>query len=108
MDRLRQLREERQEKQDDIANAMGTQQGMVSKWENGAVQPDIDMLIKLARYFGVSIDYLVGCSDTRDPVTLRSETFLHEYMNRKFGREYTNQDIDTIDKILELVEKYKT
>lgn len=107
MDRLRQLREERQEKQDDIANAMKTQQGMVSKWENGSVQPDIEMLIRLAQYFNVSIDYLVGYSGNRNPANLTHGEFLRQYMLEKFGRAYTDEDINTVDKILELLERYR-
>lgn len=37
----------------------------VSNWENGNIQPSIDMLVKIANTFSVSTDYLLGLSSTR-------------------------------------------
>lgn len=107
MIRIKELREERREIQDEIAMAMNVNQGMVSKWENGTVQPDIEMLTKLAQYFNVSIDYLIGYSNNRNPANLTFSEYLKQYMIEKFERSFTDEDIDTVDKILGLLEKYK-
>ncbi len=37
----------------------------VSNWENGNIQPSIDMLIKIATVFSVKTDYLLGLDNTR-------------------------------------------
>lgn len=37
----------------------------VSNWENGNIQPSIDMLIKIATVFSVQTDYLLGLDNTR-------------------------------------------
>ena len=37
----------------------------VSNWENGNIVPSVEMLIKIARYFSVSTDYLLGLDDRR-------------------------------------------
>ena len=37
----------------------------VSNWENGNIQPSIDMLIKISQTFSISADYLLGLSDKR-------------------------------------------
>lgn len=46
-----------------FGNLVGASQQTVSRWVNGHVEPDIDQLIRCARIFGVSVDYLVGASD---------------------------------------------
>ena len=37
----------------------------VSNWENGNIQPSIDMLVKIAKTYSVSTDYLLGLDDVR-------------------------------------------
>jgi len=36
----------------------------LSHYENGKRSPDVDMLVKLARYFGVSVDYIIFGEDS--------------------------------------------
>lgn len=51
----------------------------VSNWENGNVQPSIDMLIKIATTFSISSDYLLGLSDrtSLDTTGLTNEQIMH-------------------------------
>ena len=60
MNRIRDLREDRDMRQIDLANAVGIDQRTISNYETGKSNPDSDALIKLADFFNVSIDYLVG------------------------------------------------
>ena len=53
------MRKERGIKQEELANYVGISTQAVSKWENGGV-PDIELLPKIADFFGVSIDSLFG------------------------------------------------
>ena len=64
-DVLRALRGERCVGQELLAKEVGVSKGIVSMWENGLREPNMDSLIKLADYFGVSIDYLVGRTNKR-------------------------------------------
>lgn len=43
-------------------------QASVSKYEVGSVEPDIGTIIKLAEYFNVSTDYLLGVSEKKKPL----------------------------------------
>lgn len=61
--RIRDLREDRDLKQIDVAQATGIDQRTISNYETGKTIPDAFALIKLADFFGVSIDYLVGRVD---------------------------------------------
>ncbi len=58
--RLINLRENRNLYQKDIAKIFNVEQATVSNWEKGKRIPDSDTLIKIANYFNVSIDYLLG------------------------------------------------
>ena len=62
-ERLRDLRVERGLKQSALAEALGTTQRRISYWETGKVEPDLLSLCKLAEFFSVSLDYLVGLKD---------------------------------------------
>ena len=44
----------------EFAQKMGVSKQCVSNWENDNVLPSIEMLVKLADYFGVTVDYLLG------------------------------------------------
>jgi len=44
----------------EFANKLGVSKQCVSNWENDNVQPSIEMLIKIADFFNVSTDYILG------------------------------------------------
>ena len=60
---LKELRKEKNLWQADIAKALCVTDATVSRWELGKQEPDFDMLIKIAKYFGVTTDYLLGLED---------------------------------------------
>lgn len=59
-DNLKYLRQERGIGQVKLAKDLGVGKGTISLWENGLREPSMTSLIIIARYFGVTIDYLVG------------------------------------------------
>lgn len=61
--RLRNLRTDKDLRQIDVAQQTGIDQKTLSNYETGKTLPDADSLIKLADFYGVSIDYLVGRTD---------------------------------------------
>ena len=62
MNRIKELRLSKAIKQVDFAKMLGVSQATVSGWESEKYQPDRDTLIKMASYFDVSVDYLIGNS----------------------------------------------
>ena len=60
---LKYLRLEKGIGQPELAKQIGVSKGIISFWENGLREPTMTSLIKLARFFDVSIDYLVGLTD---------------------------------------------
>ncbi len=61
--RMRDLREDRDKTQQEIARVLGTSQTMYARYERGANEMPIRHLITLCRYYGVSADYLLGLKD---------------------------------------------
>jgi transcriptional regulator with XRE-family HTH domain len=61
--RIRDLREDRDLTQKEIANMLGMSQTGYSKYETGENDIPTTILIKLARFYDVSIDYLLGETD---------------------------------------------
>lgn len=59
-DRLRELREEKELMSKDFAKIMNVEPATVTNWEKGKRFPKDDVLLKIADYFNVSIDYLLG------------------------------------------------
>ncbi len=57
---IRELRMARNLSQVDLAKALGVTKQSVSNWENNNIQPSIDMLVHMARFFSVSTDCLLG------------------------------------------------
>ena len=58
--RLKDLREDSDLKQSDIAELLQTTQQQYSKYERGKINVPVEVFIKLADYYNVSVDYLLG------------------------------------------------
>ena len=68
MNRIKELRTERGITQADLAKILKISDRAVGYYENGDREPDYSTLLKIAEYFNVSIDYLLGASDIKNPV----------------------------------------
>ena len=64
------LRQKNGISQQQLANALGVSQQSINKYENHNIEPDITLLIAMAEYFGVSIDYLVGHTQSVEDMLL--------------------------------------
>ena len=62
-DNLKLLRQEKGIGQVELAQKLGVSKGIISLWENGLREPTMNSLIGMAKFFDVSIDYLVGLSN---------------------------------------------
>ncbi len=61
---LRQIREDHDLTQADIAEVLKTTKQQVSKWETGVQMMGVDKYEILAKYYNISVDYLLGLIDT--------------------------------------------
>lgn len=76
--RIKELRVSTGLNQVDFAKKLNVTKQSVSNWENGNIQPSIDMLIKIATVFSVSADYLLGL-DVRSTIDVSNLTEKQKY-----------------------------
>ena len=63
---LRKLRENRHLQVADVANAIGISRQGYNNYETGSRNPSLDTIVKLAKFYNVSTDYILGVSDLED------------------------------------------
>lgn len=67
--RLKKLRKEKDLTQDELAGILGVTRSTISAYETDALYPSVDALIKIASYFNVSSDFLLGLCDSNKYAT---------------------------------------
>ena len=82
--RIKELREEHRLTQKELAEKIGVAQSNISRWEKEEMEPAAGFVIKLADYFEVSADYLLGRTDDlgalvppRSDLSLDEQQLLH-------------------------------
>ncbi|MBE6786317.1 MAG: helix-turn-helix transcriptional regulator [Ruminococcaceae bacterium] len=93
MNRIRDLREDMDLRQIDVANSTGIDQKTLSNYETGKTNPDSEAIVKLADFFGVSTDYLLCRTAKNKPSA--------EALSKKISRIQTE-----LTKIMKDIEKY--
>ena len=68
MDRIRELREDNDKTQGCVASYLGVAQNTYSNYENGNREIPVELLIRLSRYYGVNLEYLIGLTDEAAPL----------------------------------------
>jgi transcriptional regulator with XRE-family HTH domain len=84
-ERLRQLRERHGLTQEDLARAVGTNTGTVSRWERGLGNPQAAQLVQLAETLGATVDYLLRGTDPERGATPLSPAF-RDFLRTDYGR----------------------
>lgn len=67
--RLRDLREDADKTQQEIADYLGTSAQHYGKYESGKAEIPLERAVLLAKYYNVSLDYIAGISSSRHPLT---------------------------------------
>ena len=93
-------RKEKSLTQEDLANFMGVTKASVSKWETSQSYPDIFLLPRLAAFFNISIDDLMGYEPQmiEDDVRKLYKELSHEFANKPFE--------DVMSRCREITKKY--
>lgn len=83
--RLRQLRENYGLVQQDVADHFETKRNVVSQWESGAREPSLENILKLATFYGVTVDWLLGVpnADKDAPDVRQIKRELGDYLRHK-------------------------
>ena len=67
MNRLKELRKRKKDTQAELANLMGVNAKTISRWEKGEFEIKPAQAKMLAEHFNISISYLMGYSDKKEP-----------------------------------------
>lgn len=87
--RLKELREERDLTMDLLVTDLNQtfdieiHKSNLSRWESGIVEPQLRYAVCLAKYFNVSLDYLIGLTDVRTPARLLAYGRALNALNKK-------------------------
>lgn len=65
--RIRDLREDSDRTQQEVADLLTMRRGVYQRYESGEREIPVWALIKLAKYYHVSTDYILGLTDRREP-----------------------------------------
>lgn len=68
LENLKLLRQEHGISQQRLADAIGVSQPSINKYENHSIEPEIEILKRMAEFFNTSIDYIVGNTDIREKI----------------------------------------
>ena len=63
---VKELREQKNISQLTLATRIGCSQNTISKIEKGECEPRANVLVEMSKYFGVSVDYILGISDVKN------------------------------------------
>lgn len=93
---LSRLRKEKGLSQRDFANLFDVSNGAVAMWETGRRQPDVETLIKIAKFYNVSIDYLLGdssvSSDSSNSKLSSTDKKLIEYFHQTYNSSFLSDE----------------
>lgn len=99
--RLKELRDSHGLSQSDLAKNLHTNQSTVAMWENGTNRPRNATLEKLASFFNVSVDYLLGRTDEKSPAPGEAQNGEKKNVVRTIGRDGSYEERYLTDEQLE-------
>lgn len=110
--RLKKLREQKRLNQTELANLLKVSNGSISKWERGDRQPDYETLENIADTFNVTIDYLLGRSDSKQEFNESQMNFstpqeaLSFILKQDMIADFGGYDLDSMsdEEIIEMAE----
>lgn len=106
-ERLKGLREDKDLNQKEIAEIMGTSQSYYAQYENGKRPIPFDRVVILAKFYGVSIDYIAGMTNDKRGLT-RSELAEEETELIKKYRSLSERQKGRIDQVMKEIEQEQT
>ena len=72
--RIRNLREDSDKTQREVSDYLFCDQSLYSKYERGLRDVPVDIIIKLARLYGTSTDYILGLTDEHEKYPIRKQS----------------------------------
>lgn len=102
MNRIKQLREEFNFSQNDLAQKLGGAPSSIAMYEKEERKPSLEVLIKLSEIFNCSIDYLLCKTDIRNPEEIKNVQFANAG-----GLDTTDLDEDDLEELQRQIDYIK-
>ena len=112
VNRLAELRKKRGLSQIEFAKQIGSAQTTISNWENGNRDIDSQTIVKLADFFDVTTDYLLGKSDDPNPYAQADDGASDEFDGLEFAffndyKELTEDHKETLRNMMKIMKQAK-
>ena len=109
-EQLQKLRKSRNLTQEEISDIIGVKLSTYQKYERDVISPPYDTLIKIAKYYNVSTDYLLGLQEQPNPlamlnISVNDKKFIEIYS--ELPDTHKQIFIDTMIKLSEAGEQHK-
>jgi transcriptional regulator with XRE-family HTH domain len=97
-ERMKEIRTKKDITLEDLAKALNTTKSTLSRYENNLRLPNVDFINQLAKYFGVSVDYLLGNTDipesksSETKLTKKDEKDIQKALSKTLEQLENNQD----------------
>lgn len=97
-ERMKEIRTEKDITLEDLAKALNTTKSTLSRYENNLRVPNVDFINQLAKYFNVSVDYLLGNTDnpktknSEPKLTKKDEKDIQKALNETLEKLESSQD----------------
>ena len=99
MNRIKELRKSAKLSQEELAEKFGVERATISRWENQKHDPSIADLVRLADYFNVTVDYLLGKTNDPVPHLGKSGAVLAAHRENPFA-DVTDEEARMIEAVL--------
>ena len=103
--RIKLLREELGLKQEDLAKKLSVSPSAIGMYERNLREPNNELILKIANFFNVSVDYLLGKSDIRNPEELKNVKFANATGLDTAGLD--KEDLEELQRQIEYMKKLK-
>lgn len=101
--RLKELRKARKLKQTDIAEVLSCSQGVYSRYESEEREPPFDIIKKLAEFYGVTIDFLMGGEATKDQSPPQVQQKAPSTLDEEIMKELEGMDAEQCREVLNFI-----
>ena len=101
---MKNLRKIKNVSQEILGNHLGVTSNAIYSWEANRTQPSIEMIVKIAEYFEVSTDYLLGLNQ-EDAENIEKLKIALKEAGLMFGEDLTKEELEKALKIVEMLKE---
>lgn len=103
--RIKELREQKGISQLSLGLRVGCSQNTISKIENGEVEARASVLVEMAKYFGVSVDYLLGVSNVKTYMEMNLGVGKQSSMSSIYREKFNDLSIESQKVVGQMIDR---